>query len=87
MTATAFDTLAYANKLKMAGVEPKIAEAQSEATAEILHNLIIEQLATKNDLKNLKVEICIFIAKALSWAIGALVGILTIIQLVFHFWK
>ena len=31
MARIAFDTLAYANKLKEAGLEPKIAEAQAEA--------------------------------------------------------
>lgn len=47
-----FDTLAYANKLKQAGVPEKQAEIQAETMAEILHN----DLATKQDLKELRIE-------------------------------
>jgi len=41
-----FDTLAYANKLKDAGIPDKHAEAQSEALAAIFD----DQVATKKDL-------------------------------------
>ena len=94
MTMTAFDTLAYARKLKDAGVEDNIAEAQSEATAEIFHALIVERLATKedlskveiafkSDLKDLKSEMQAFIVKSLS----AFVLILGGLQTLFHFIK
>ena len=48
---TPFDTLAYANKLKEAGCEPKLAEAQAELQAQALGYLVNENLATKADLK------------------------------------
>ena len=47
--AIAFDTLAYANKLKAAGVPERQAEVQAEAIA----GLINEQMATKRDLAEL----------------------------------
>ena len=50
MTAIAFDTLAYANKLKQAGVPDRQAEVQAEAMAE----LVEERLATKRDLNELE---------------------------------
>ena len=48
--AIAFDTLAYANKLKAAGVPERQAEVQAEAIA----GLINEQMATKRDLAELE---------------------------------
>ncbi len=54
---TAFNTLEYSNKIKEAGIEPKAAEAISMATAEVLENLIINRLATKEDIKDLKQDI------------------------------
>ncbi len=49
-TALVFDTLAYAKKLKAAGVPEKQAEVQAETFAEIID----ERLATKQDLKELE---------------------------------
>mgnify|MGYP000105572246 CR=1 FL=1 len=46
--AIAFDTLAYAKRLKKAGFTDEQAEVQAEAMAE----LIDERLATKEDVKN-----------------------------------
>ncbi len=53
MTTIAFDTLAYANKLKQAGVPDRQAEVQAEAMAE----LVEERLATKRDLSELEERI------------------------------
>jgi len=51
--AITFDTLAYANKLKSAGVPDKQAEIQAEALAEIIE----ERLATKTDIERLERKI------------------------------
>ena len=53
VTTIAFDTLAYANKLKQAGVPDRQAEVQAEAMAE----LVEERLATKRDLSELEERI------------------------------
>lgn len=45
--AITFDTLAYANKLKAAGVPDKQAEVQAEAIAEVIG----DKSATKQDLE------------------------------------
>ena len=50
MSAIAFDTLAYAKKLKHAGVP----EAQAEVQAEAMAELVEERLATKRDLQELE---------------------------------
>ena len=48
-----FDTLAYAKKLKQAGVSEDIAEVHAEALAEV----VSDQLATKKDLGDLETRI------------------------------
>ena len=52
-SSLAFNTLAYAKKLKEAGVT----EAQAEVQAEALAEIIDERLATKRDLKELEVAL------------------------------
>lgn len=83
MTAISFDTLAFANKLKNAGVDPKAAEAQAEATAEILNDLTINQLATKQDIRDLEMKMYSFITRSLAFSVTILVGL----QTLFHFIK
>jgi len=51
--AIAFDTLAYAKKLKVAGFTEQQAEVQAEALAEMVN----ETLATKRDLKELELRL------------------------------
>ncbi|WP_333656090.1 hypothetical protein [Dissulfurispira sp.] len=53
MSTAVFDTLAYAKKLKEAGVPEKQAEIHAEAIAEIVE----DKLATKRDLKDLEVAV------------------------------
>jgi hypothetical protein len=52
MSAITFDTLAYANKLKAAGVEEKQAEVQAETLALVID----EQMASSRDLKELELS-------------------------------
>ncbi len=49
----AFNTLAYAKKMKAVGFTEQQAEAQAEALAEIVEN----RLATKQDIEGLKRDI------------------------------
>ena len=51
MVAITFDTLKYSNRLKAAGADPKIAEA--EALAEVFE-LNLKEIATRDDLKLLE---------------------------------
>jgi hypothetical protein len=53
MVAITFDTLRYANRLKAAGAESKIAEAEAEALAEIFE-LNLKEVATREDIKFLE---------------------------------
>lgn len=87
----AFDTLAFANKLKAAGVDPKAAEAQSEATAEILTDLVNSQLATKSDIGEIKKEVEILNVKfdslnaKLTWLVS-LIGIIGAVLAFVNLW-
>ena len=50
MTASSFDTLAYARKLREAG----FTEQQAETQAEALRAVVEENLATKQDIANVQ---------------------------------
>lgn len=73
MSTLAFDTLAYAKKLKAAGVPEQQAEVQAEAFAEIID----ERLATKQDIvmlqrdmKELEMRLTIRLGGMMTLAIG-----------------
>jgi len=55
--AITFNTLAFAKKLKAAGVPPDQAEAQAEVFSEVLGESASTVLATKNDIGDVKTEI------------------------------
>ena len=81
MTATAFDTLSYARRLKEAGVD----EAQAEVHAEAVRDAVTEGVATKVDLKSavadLKAEIVPLKAdlRAMRWMLGLVLSVLGIV--------
>lgn len=52
MSATTFNAVTYANKLKEAGMSPRIADVQAEE----LVNLMNDSVATKNDINILRNE-------------------------------
>ena len=51
--AFTFDTLKYANRLKAAGAESLIAEAEAEALAEVFE-LYLKEVPTREDLKQME---------------------------------
>ena len=61
--APAFDTLAHARRLKVAGV----GEAQAEAHAEAVRDAVTEGVATRADIRDLKAEIT-----NMKWVLGFL---------------
>ena len=63
-----FDTLAYAKKLKAAGVSDEQAEIQAEALKDIVNT----ELVTKRDLTEAKIEI-------IKWVAGMLVAQVAIV--------
>jgi hypothetical protein len=83
MTVIAFDTLAFANKLKGAGMSPNLAEVQAEETAKILNDLALNHLANKQDLRDLEMKMYSFMVKTATFTVGILGGI----QTLFHFLK
>jgi len=70
MSTTTFDTLAYAKRLREAGVPEPQAEAQSAALADALRQNAGE-LATKADLRELELRLTIKLGAMLVVAIGA----------------
>jgi hypothetical protein len=84
MTTLAFDTLAFANKLKKGGVESKSAETQAEALCEVMKDLTKNQLVTKQDLQNeiraLEMRLYAFMVKATVFTVGTLGGLQTLFK-------
>ncbi|MCK4608391.1 MAG: DUF1640 domain-containing protein [Gammaproteobacteria bacterium] len=85
--ALTFDTLKYANRLKAAGLDPKIAEAQAEAEAEVFAEALDNQLATKQDIKDLHSEIQ-QIRSELTIKLGGImvggIGLIATLLVIFH---
>jgi len=75
MSAITFDTLKYANRLKAAGMDPRLAEEQAEALADALTEQT--QLASKTDLVELRMATKADLADAktdlIQWVAGMLV--------------
>ncbi len=75
MSSIAFDTLAYAKRLKAAGFNEQQAEALAEAQAE----LIDERLATKQDLRELEYRLIIRLGAMLVVAISIVATLVKIL--------
>jgi len=87
----AFDTLKYADRLKKAKMEPRLAEELSSATADVIDSLITHQLATKQDLKDevrkLEIDLKQFIVSAMIKAVTITSTIIGILNMILHIWK
>ena len=53
----AFDTLNYCKNLVDAGMDEKVAEVQAEMNAQIIANIMQDQVITKKDVAEIKKEI------------------------------
>ncbi len=76
MTATNFDTLAYAGKLQEAG----FTEDQAEAQAEALRSVIDTNLATKQDLKELESRITLRLGGLIVAGVGVLAVLMRLLS-------
>ena len=75
MSSIAFDTLAYAKKLRAAGFNEQQAEALAEAQAE----LVDERLATKQDLRELEYRLTIRLGAMLVVAVSIVATLVKIL--------
>lgn len=75
MTAITFDTLRFVERLETAGIPRQQAKANAEALAEVLEKGAGE-LATKNDLTELKIDIMKWVIGLALAQMGLLVSIL-----------
>jgi hypothetical protein len=69
--AVAFDTLAYARRLRQAGFSEQQAEVQAEALAAV----VSETLATKQDLRELEYRLTLRLGAMLTVAVGAVAAL------------
>ena len=89
MTTIAFDTLKFAQRLEQAGVPRNQAEAFAEAQKDFFDEITQADLATKNDIKDIRNDIQNIRLKMvahdgqfalLKWMIGFLIaGVLSLV--------
>ena len=69
--AVAFDTLAYAKRLRSAGCSEELAEVQAEALAAV----VTENIATKFDLRELEYRLTLRLGAMLTVAVGTMAAL------------
>jgi hypothetical protein len=69
--AVAFDTLAYAKRLRNAGCSEQLAEVQAEALAAV----VTENVATKQDLRELEYRLTLRLGAMLTVAVGTMAAL------------
>lgn len=84
MTVIAFDTLSFSNKLKEAGMNPRIADVQAQETAKILNELSSTQVS-QQDVLAVKQEIKEAELRIIKWMIGMVVGQTAFLLSMLHF--
>lgn len=75
MTVSTFNAITYANKLKSAGLEAKVADVQAEE----MSNMLESTLATKRDLKELELRLIIKLGAMLVIQGGIIITVLSLI--------
>lgn len=70
MSAIAFDTLAYAKRMRSVGFTEEQAEAQAEEMAKLLD----QQLATKQDIVELKAHIAEAKVEMIKWVLALMLA-------------
>lgn len=82
MTSTTFDTLGYFEKLKAAGVPEAQAKVQVEVMQTVVRNYdetTCKELATKEDLNAVRLEMQAIKFDILKWMVGIAVGQLALL--------
>lgn len=81
MTAITFDTLAYSENMQKAGFTREQADAMAKANSEAFSAMVdTQQLATKQDLLELKHEILKWMVTAMIAQTALLVGIIAFLK-------
>ena len=73
--AVAFDTLAYARRLRQAGVS----EQQAEVHAEALAAVVDETLATKQDLREFEYRLTLRLGTIVTVAVGSVAALVKLL--------
>ena len=76
MSTVTFDTLKFVERLKAGGMDEKTAKALAEAQSEVFAEALDSQLATKQDLVELKLDMIKWMVGLGFAQIALLVGIL-----------
>jgi len=77
MSTVTFDTLKFVERLRAGGMDENTAKALAEAQSEIFAEALDTQLATKQDLIELKLDMIKWIVGIGLAQIALLIGILT----------
>ncbi len=77
MSSVTFDTLKFVEKLKAAGMPDAQAKAVAEAHSEALSESVVNVLATKSDIAELKLDMIKWIVGVGMAQLALLIGIFT----------
>jgi hypothetical protein len=75
IVAVAFDTLAYARRLRQAGFTEQQADVQAEALAAV----VTETLATKQDLRELEYRLTLRLGTMMTVAVGSVAALVKLL--------
>jgi hypothetical protein len=78
--SVAFDTLAYANKLKSAGVSEKEAEIHAEAIASVVDERLVTKEHFDTTIKELEYRLTIKLGTVIVAAMTALVALVKLLH-------
>lgn len=91
MVTITFDTLKFVEKLRAAGVSEAQAKAEAEALVSVLSEAIEQQLATKDDIRDVRSDIAKLVREqivpmqrdlfVLKWMMGMMIGGITALVL------
>jgi hypothetical protein len=73
--AVAFDTLAYARRLRGAGLSQEQAEAHAEALAAV----VTDTVATKHDLRELEYRLTIRLGAMIALSVGTVAALVKLL--------
>lgn len=94
MASSTFNAITYANKLKNAGLDVKIADVQAEEMSDFINNTLATKMDLislrkdiKADMDNLEHRMYSFIIKSTIATVSFFVCALTGAQILLHFFK
>ena len=76
MTTSTFNAITYANKLKNAGLDAKIADVEAEQMSELINNELVTKSFLSNELSKLEMKLIIKLGGMMTVQMGIIIAVL-----------